>query len=284
MKLSLSPLVLVATAALALAAVASAHAHVSPPIVVKGESQVFTLAVPTEKEDATTTKVELTPPDGFSIDSFIAAPGWKRDVAADRLGRGRRDHEGDVGRRQGADRRGTRLLSSSAAPTRRRRTRSACGRRTPTARSSTGPGRELRHSGADDRGEGLARRRRRLVTLAIVALVVGVLGVVLGGRRARCRLGEALARVSRAGAVALVGGRCSARAAGRGVGARGAAAHGPLRERDGQHAAEAAALTYSEAVEPRFAIVSVTDADGAPADGRPAAPLGRRTRTRSSCR
>ncbi len=41
---------------------------------------MFTLAVPTEKEDATTTKVELTPPDGFSIDSFIPAPGWTRDV------------------------------------------------------------------------------------------------------------------------------------------------------------------------------------------------------------
>jgi uncharacterized protein YcnI len=72
---------LVATTALAVASVASAHAHVSPPVVVKGESQVYTLAVPTEEENATTTKVELTPPDGFSIDSFIAAPGWKRSVA-----------------------------------------------------------------------------------------------------------------------------------------------------------------------------------------------------------
>ena len=41
---------------------------------------MFTLAVPTEKEDASTTGVELTPPDGFSIDSFIPSPGWKRDV------------------------------------------------------------------------------------------------------------------------------------------------------------------------------------------------------------
>jgi uncharacterized protein YcnI len=71
---------LVAAAALVYASVASAHAHVSPPIVVSGESQVFTLAVPTEKENAQTTKVELTPPDGFSIDSFIASPGWKRSV------------------------------------------------------------------------------------------------------------------------------------------------------------------------------------------------------------
>ena len=79
MKLPLAT-VLVAAAALVYASVAAAHAHVSPPIVVKGESQVFTLAVPTEKENAKTTKVELTPPDGFSIDSFIASPGWKRSV------------------------------------------------------------------------------------------------------------------------------------------------------------------------------------------------------------
>jgi uncharacterized protein YcnI len=57
-----------------------AHAHVSPPVVKAKESQVFTLAVPTEKEDANTTKIELTPPDGFSIDSFAPAAGWKRDV------------------------------------------------------------------------------------------------------------------------------------------------------------------------------------------------------------
>jgi uncharacterized protein YcnI len=61
-------------------AAASAHAHISPSIVPASESQVFTLAVPTEKEDASTTGVELTPPDGFSIDSFIPSPGWKRDV------------------------------------------------------------------------------------------------------------------------------------------------------------------------------------------------------------
>ena len=65
---------------LVVTAAASAHAHLSPSIVPASESQVFTLAVPTEKEDASTTGVELTPPDGFSIDSFIPSPGWKRDV------------------------------------------------------------------------------------------------------------------------------------------------------------------------------------------------------------
>jgi uncharacterized protein YcnI len=71
---------LVALVALAVAATASAHAKVSPPLVLAKSSQVFTLAVPTEKEGATTTTIELTPPTGFSIDSFLPSPGWKRAV------------------------------------------------------------------------------------------------------------------------------------------------------------------------------------------------------------
>ena len=70
----------VVVGSLVVTAAASAHAHVSPSIVPASESQVFTRAVPTEKEDASTTGVELTPPDGFSIDSFIPSPGWKRAV------------------------------------------------------------------------------------------------------------------------------------------------------------------------------------------------------------
>ena len=69
---------LVALAALIVTASASAHAKVSPPVTLAGNSQVFTLAVPTEKEGATTTSIELTPPEGFAIDSFVPAPGWKR--------------------------------------------------------------------------------------------------------------------------------------------------------------------------------------------------------------
>jgi uncharacterized protein YcnI len=79
MKLPLAT-ALVASAALVYASAASAHAHVSPPVVIAGESQMFTVAVPNEEEDASTTKIELTPPEGFSIDSFAAAPGWKRSV------------------------------------------------------------------------------------------------------------------------------------------------------------------------------------------------------------
>jgi uncharacterized protein YcnI len=65
-------------AALAFTDSASAHAILSPSTVLARSSQVFTLAVPTEKEGATTTQIELTPPAGFGIDSFAAAAGWKR--------------------------------------------------------------------------------------------------------------------------------------------------------------------------------------------------------------
>ena len=69
-----------ALVALAAASSAWAHAEISPPIAKSKTLQLFTLAVPTEKEGLTTTKVELTPPSGFGIDSFVPSVGWKREV------------------------------------------------------------------------------------------------------------------------------------------------------------------------------------------------------------
>jgi uncharacterized protein YcnI len=66
--------------ALIVATSAFAHAEVSPAVALVKSGQLFTLAVPTEKESAETTKVELTPPNGFAIDSFVPSPGWTRDV------------------------------------------------------------------------------------------------------------------------------------------------------------------------------------------------------------
>jgi uncharacterized protein YcnI len=77
---------LVVPAALVLALVwcasASAHAEISPPVALAKHLQLFTLAVPTEEENDTTTTIELTPPQGFGIDSFAPSPGWKRDVVS----------------------------------------------------------------------------------------------------------------------------------------------------------------------------------------------------------
>ncbi|HLY39074.1 MAG TPA: DUF1775 domain-containing protein [Candidatus Binatia bacterium] len=70
----------VGLAALIVTDVASAHAKVSPSVVQAKDSEVFTLAVPTEKENATTTTIEFTPTKGFAIDSFFPSPGWTRSV------------------------------------------------------------------------------------------------------------------------------------------------------------------------------------------------------------
>ena len=69
-----------AIAAAVFPALASAHAVVSPSVVKAKTLQFFTLSVPTEKENATTTSIEFTPPGGFAIDSFAPVPGWKRQV------------------------------------------------------------------------------------------------------------------------------------------------------------------------------------------------------------
>jgi uncharacterized protein YcnI len=73
---------IVAALALLVPAAASAHAEVSPAVSVKGELQLYSLAVPTEKEDATTSKIVMTVPSGFGIDSFVPPPpGWTLHVS-----------------------------------------------------------------------------------------------------------------------------------------------------------------------------------------------------------
>ena len=72
---------LVASAyALVFAAGASAHARVSPAVSLAKQLQLYSLAVPTEKEGLTTTKIVFTVPAGFGIDSFVPVSAWKQQV------------------------------------------------------------------------------------------------------------------------------------------------------------------------------------------------------------
>jgi uncharacterized protein YcnI len=67
--------------ALLLPAVASGHARVSPPVSVKGVLQLYSLAVPTEKSGLTTSKIVMTVPPGFGIDSFVPPPAdWTQQI------------------------------------------------------------------------------------------------------------------------------------------------------------------------------------------------------------
>jgi uncharacterized protein YcnI len=69
----------VSVVVLVAAATASAHARISPPVSLSNTLQLYSLAVPTEKNPPLTTKsIVLTVPKGFSIDSFVPSPGWKR--------------------------------------------------------------------------------------------------------------------------------------------------------------------------------------------------------------
>jgi uncharacterized protein YcnI len=75
-------LAFLALAVLVTAASAFAHAHVLPEETLAEEPQLFTLSVPNEKDDASTTKVVLTVPDGFDIEQFVPAQGWTQETAA----------------------------------------------------------------------------------------------------------------------------------------------------------------------------------------------------------
>jgi periplasmic copper chaperone A len=77
-KRRLVPMIATAGLALIAAAASSAHARISPPVSLANTLQLYSLAVPTEKANATTTKIVLTVPKGFSIDSFVPSPGWTR--------------------------------------------------------------------------------------------------------------------------------------------------------------------------------------------------------------
>ena len=66
---------------LAVPAAALAHARVSPAASLSGKLQLYSLAVPTEKEGSTTTKIVMNVPKGFGIDSFVPPPaGWTQSV------------------------------------------------------------------------------------------------------------------------------------------------------------------------------------------------------------
>jgi uncharacterized protein YcnI len=76
-------LVLAVTTAAGLVApvAAFAHAELSPKVSLSKKLQLYSLAVPTEKSGLTTTKIVMTVPNGFGIDSFAPPPaGWTQQT------------------------------------------------------------------------------------------------------------------------------------------------------------------------------------------------------------
>src|SRR5215218_3482927 len=74
-----------AVAALALPAVAAAHVTVNPPEWKAEGFARFAIRVPTERRDASTTKISVKLPEGVFFVSFQPKPGWKREVKMAKL-------------------------------------------------------------------------------------------------------------------------------------------------------------------------------------------------------
>src|SRR3954447_6938330 len=71
----------VLVAALALAPSAFAHAELFPSTVPSGDGQLLQLAVPNEKENASTTEIQLTIPSGFDLEHVAPVQGWTSTVS-----------------------------------------------------------------------------------------------------------------------------------------------------------------------------------------------------------
>jgi uncharacterized protein len=76
---------LTTAAILALASVATAHVTVQPEEVPAGGFTRLDLRVPTERDDATTTKVEVQLPPGFLSVSTEPVPGWESKIVKRKL-------------------------------------------------------------------------------------------------------------------------------------------------------------------------------------------------------
>ncbi len=174
--------------ALVFATSAFAHAEMSPAVALTKHGQLFTLAVPTEKENATTTKIELTPPGGFAIDSFVPSPGWSRNVQSTRSGESTEIHKvtwsgGNVPSEE--DALFQFLASSDSAKTYSFKVRQTYSDGTvvdwagPESSDTPAPQVELKSS----LGGGSSTLAIIAIAVGAVALVVGLLGLLSGGGR-----------------------------------------------------------------------------------------------------
>jgi periplasmic copper chaperone A len=192
---------LTAAALLASVAAASAHVAVTPERSAPGQFLAYTVTVPNELEDQATTAVEVTLPDGFTLEAAQAVPGWttrvtrKADGSAGRVRwSGGRIPPGTFAAFQLRGRNGDRAATMAWKAVQRYErttvswagaadadTPAATTRVDPAASSGTGQPAAPAAAGADS----LARSRAALAgVLAGTALLVSAV-VALRGRQAR---------------------------------------------------------------------------------------------------
>jgi uncharacterized protein YcnI len=164
----------------------------NPAVSLSNELQLYSLAVPTEKANAATTQIVLTLPKGFSIDSFVPSPGWKR--VEEQTGSG--DNAviqkvtwsgGNVPTEEDS------LFQFLAQPAK-------AGTYTFQVQQTYSDGSIVNWSGSESSADPAPTIEAKSTlggssssTLSIVALIVGAVGVVLGGLALFARSGRQLA-------------------------------------------------------------------------------------------
>src|SRR3954469_18481990 len=89
-------LILAAAALLTAPAAAQAHVTLQPKEAPAGGFARLDVRVPTERDDASTTKVALQLPDGFAEASFQPVPGWSVRVEKTKLAKPIKTDDGEV--------------------------------------------------------------------------------------------------------------------------------------------------------------------------------------------
>ncbi|MEA2278138.1 MAG: hypothetical protein QOC78_3098 [Solirubrobacteraceae bacterium] len=90
--------VLAAAGALAAPAAAQAHVTLQPKTAPAGAFTVLDVRVPNERDNASTTKVDVQFPDGFAAVSYQPVPGWRVRVVTRKLDKPVQTDDGPVTR------------------------------------------------------------------------------------------------------------------------------------------------------------------------------------------
>ncbi|MDX6646369.1 MAG: hypothetical protein QOK40_2096 [Miltoncostaeaceae bacterium] len=176
--LRVAPLTLALAVTLAFSATAFAHARIGPGNALKGDVQDFVLVVPGEKPGLATTGVRLTVPEGFNLRVAGDAPGWTKKVTTAGTGEDVRITAVDWTGSQPAETTAVFSIIGSAADS---------GTYLLPVRQTYSDGSVVDWAGpaGSDEPSPVVKVRSDVgggsSTLAVIALIVGALGVVLGG-------------------------------------------------------------------------------------------------------
>jgi uncharacterized protein len=85
-----------AVAMLAIPAAAQAHVTLQPNTAPAGAFMVLDVRVPTERDDASTAKVDVQLPNGFAAASYQAVPGWRVQVIKKKLSKPIQTDDGPI--------------------------------------------------------------------------------------------------------------------------------------------------------------------------------------------